>query len=161
MKYKIPSIFVSTKPLMETNYEESVSVIYGDKTSQFVFIMCPGFRAENVPKYKLIQTPKNEITFSITIMQTDGCIASLDKAVEETMVIEDYISNYVKPKTTKYVSKNPKKKQILKLEEDDEIIEQISSPQKSPQLTVTKKKRPTTNKAKKNTSKKNLILVEE
>ena len=161
LKYKIPSIFVSTKPLMETNYEDSVSVIYGDKTSQFVFIMCPGFRAENVPKYKLIQTPKNEITFSITIMRTDGCIESLDKAVEETMVIEDYISNYVKPKTTKYVSKNPKKKQVLKLEDDDEIIDQVKSPKKSPLLTVTKKKRPATNKAKKNTSKKNSMLVEE
>ena len=157
MKYKIPSIFVSTKSLMETNYEESVSVIYGDKSSQFVFIMCPGFRAENVPKYKLIQTSKNEITIPITIMRTDGCIASLDKAVEETMVIEDYISNYVKPKTTKYISKNPKKRQVLKLEDDDEIIEQ----QKSPQMSATKKKRPTTNKAKKNTSKKNIILVEE
>ena len=101
-KYKIPSFFISSKFLLETDYQKHSFNAYGDKEAQrFVFIVIPGLRNENVPSYKLICDDKNDIFISI------------DKLVNEelnedrTTTVEDYLKKFSKNATTNYNKKIP------------------------------------------------------
>ena len=43
-KYKIPTIFICQKFIMETDYKRHAFVAYGEKTDAFVFILIPGLK---------------------------------------------------------------------------------------------------------------------
>ena len=62
--YKIPTILLSNKPLIETNYENNFLVINNTELSDFeylnyVFIIVPPPRPEVIPIYKLISFDDN------------------------------------------------------------------------------------------------------
>lgn len=114
-KYNIPSILISSKTLLETKHKKSEFVMHGTPRSDFVFIVAPGLRSENIPKYKIIQSPEKEIFFPMTIINEGKCRTSLDDAIEKKITIEEYLSSFVKTKTTRYVLKNPNPKPAIKL----------------------------------------------
>ena len=64
-KYKIPTMFISSKYLLQTNYEKNIFLGYGHANDHFCFIVIPGFRVENIPSYKTIQTNEDELFISI------------------------------------------------------------------------------------------------
>jgi len=127
-KYDIPSMLISSKTLLETNHSKNVFVMNGSDRSEFIFIIAPALRAENVPKYKIVQSPEKKIRFSISITK---CEDVLREAVRDKISIDQYLSSYKKEKTTKYKLKNPnpkprvKKVAKLAIEEDVVQVEQI------------------------------------
>ena len=125
-KYDIPSILISSKTLLETKHKTNVFVINGNERSDFIFIISPALRAENIPKYKLVQSPEKKILFPISITK---CEDVLRQAVREKTSIEDYLKGYKREKTTKYKLKNPNPKPRVKklpklaiVDEDEEIV---------------------------------------
>jgi hypothetical protein len=131
-KYQIPSILISSKTLLETKHTKNVFVINGDERSDFLFIISPGLRAENIPKYKIVQSPDKQIFFPISITK---CEDVLREAVREKISIEGYLSGYKKEKTTKYKLKNPNPKPRVKkmpklaiVDEEEELVEVAQRP---------------------------------
>ena len=84
-KYEIPSMLISSKTLLETKHAKNVFVINGDERSKFIFIISPGLRAENIPKYKIVQSPEKQIFFPISITK---CEDVLREAVREKISVE-------------------------------------------------------------------------
>lgn len=115
-KYKIPTIFVCQKFILQTNYKKHAFVGYGDKTDKFIFILLPAFRSENIPGYKLIETDKEDIFIEINNLREEG-IDIIRDAFENKITIKDYLEKFTKPTTTKYV-----KKGNLFIEEDEENL---------------------------------------
>ena len=131
-KYEIPSMLISSKTLLETKHTKNVFVIYGNEKSDFLFIISPGLRAENIPKYKIVQSPEKRIVFPISITK---CEDVLREAVREKISIEGYLSGYKKEKTTKYKLKNPNPKPRVKkmpklaiVDEEEELVEVAQRP---------------------------------
>jgi hypothetical protein len=131
-KYEIPSMLISSKTLLETKHTKNVFVINGGERSDFLFIISPGLRAENIPKYKIVQSPEKQILFPISITK---CEDVLREAVREKISIEDYLLGYKKEKTTKYKLKNPNPKPRVKkmpklaiVDEEEELVEVAQRP---------------------------------
>jgi hypothetical protein len=104
-KYKIPSFFISSKFLLETDYQKHSFNAYGGKEAQrFVFIVIPGLRNENVPSYKLICDDKNSIFISIDKLVNAERIEELN---EPHSTVEDYLKKFSKNATTNYNKKMP------------------------------------------------------
>jgi hypothetical protein len=109
-KYKIPSFFISSKFLLETDYQKHSFNAYGGKEAQrFVFIVIPGLRNENVPSYKLICDDKNDIFISIDKLVNAERIEELNEAMTATPTtsVEDYLKKFSKNATTNYNKKIP------------------------------------------------------
>ena len=115
-KYEIPTIFICQKFILQTKYEKHAFVGYGEQNDDFVFIMIPGFRPENVPGYKLIQSNKGDIFISLDKLNSEG-IEKIDDAFRNKISIEQYLSEFVVPIKTVYPLKKPQK---LVIESDDE-----------------------------------------
>ena len=113
-KYKIPTIFISQKWILQTNYKKHEFVAYGDINDRFVFILIPGLRNENVPNYKIIQDDKEEIFISLDKL-SEECIENLTDSIRNQITIEDYLTDFVKPSKTKYEKRKP----IIILSESD------------------------------------------
>jgi len=125
-RYDIPCMLISSKTLLETNHKKNVFVINGNDRSEFIFIISPGLRAENIPKYKIVQSSEKTIMFPISITR---CEDLLREAVREKITITDYLSSYKKEKTTTYKLKNPNAKPRVKkmprlaiVDEDEEVV---------------------------------------
>ena len=115
-KHKIPAFFISSKSLMETNYEKNVFVAYGNSgEDKFIFIVIPGLRFSNSPSYKWIQTITGEAAdgkkmfFSFNELKNTEILVN---ALNEKISIGDYLSKFVKPKA----AAKPQKKQTRELE---------------------------------------------
>ena len=141
-KYKIPSILISSKEIMQTNYTNTAFVLYNDETNMtptpsemcFIFTTTNRFKIV-VPKYKLIQNETGEIF----INPSPTCQEKVQEALRKTIKLEDYLSrfsgvelNKLKKKKIKLVIEEgegevqkaipipKKKKQVLKIVEDKE-----------------------------------------
>jgi hypothetical protein len=84
----------------------------------FCFIVIPGFRLENIPSYKTIQTNENEVFISIEQIKNSSCVSKINNAIIEKISIEDYFKKFEKSVTS--VKKQTIKQKI--------IIEQDNSP---------------------------------
>jgi hypothetical protein len=114
-KYKIPSIILSSVVILQTGNVDKEFVLYGEPTDSFIFIVSPGLRSENIPKYKLITNPSNDISFSLNKMKH---ATEIYQAIERKVGVEDYIRGYVVESKAKY---KPKKvKLVLKEEPENE-----------------------------------------
>jgi hypothetical protein len=114
-KYKIPTIFICQKFILQTNYKKHAFIGYGDKTDKFIFILLPAFRYEIIPGYKLIETDKEDIFIEINNLREEG-VNILRDAFENKVTIKDYLEKFTKPTTTKYV-----KKGNLFIEEEEKV----------------------------------------
>jgi hypothetical protein len=106
VKYKIPTIFISQKSILQTNHEKNEFLGYGTREDSFAFIVIPGFRPENVPGYKLILSNDGDAFISLDKLN-DNCVERIYQAIENPISIENYLHNFIKPKKTKYVKKKP------------------------------------------------------
>ena len=175
-KYEIPTIFISQKYILQTKYEKHEFTCYGENDDKFAFIVIPGLRPENIPKYKLIQSDKGEVFISLDKLNEE-CVERLTKSVDDKISIEDYLENFTKPITTNYERKNPvrlviktnndnvkpKKKKKLIIEETSSLSpeEYILQPAKKTRKSKKKQLNIKGNQAtKKNTKNRRLILID-
>jgi len=110
-KYKIPTIFISQKYILQTNYERHAFVCYGDQDASFIFILIPGLKNEIAPLLKVILNEKNDFVIPLDSLKYGDVIK---EAFENKKSISTYLNDFTKKPTTKYVKKKP----ILRLQED-------------------------------------------
>jgi len=110
-KYKIPTIFISQKYILQTNYERQAFVCYGDRDASFIFILIPGLKNEIAPLLKVILNEKNDFVIPLDSLK-DGDI--IKEAFENKKSISTYLNDFTKKPTTKYTKRKP----ILRLQED-------------------------------------------
>jgi hypothetical protein len=149
-KYEIPTIFICQKTILQTDYNTNIFVGYGDEADDFIFIMLPAFKAENVPSFKIVQNGEGESLISIKKLNEE-CIDKIRQAVNAKIGIKDYLNRFTKPKSTYTKKKNliieddslnePVVKKIRAqklqiLEDTPVLLEEILKPSK----TKTKKK---------------------
>ncbi|MCJ7802086.1 MAG: hypothetical protein MUP82_06990, partial [Candidatus Marinimicrobia bacterium] len=106
LKYKIPTIFISQKWIQQTKYEKREFLGYGGVEDKFAFIVLPGFRAQNIPVYKLIQSDTKEIFIPINVLSEDG-IENVRRAINNKISVTSYLEAFEKPKKTNYEKKKP------------------------------------------------------
>jgi hypothetical protein len=109
-KYEIPTIFLSSQTLAETNFERNEMVAYGNEMDDFVYLLCPRLHNDTVPKFRIIQREK--MMYPLSVLKTKECHDFLMDAFENKTTPEDYIKNFKKTKTTK------RKKIVLQEEEE-------------------------------------------
>ena len=172
-KYKIPTVFICQKFILQTKYLKHEFVGYGNDEDKFVFIVVPGFRPENIPGYKLIQSNDGDIFISLNKLN-ENCVDRIQKAINDKISIEEYLEKFVKPNTTTYKKKKPERLIIDSDSEDKKkkqpkkklIIEETTpiSPEEAvlkPQKKQTKKNIALKgNQTKKNLKKRRLLIVE-
>ena len=109
-KYKIPTFFISTKKLLQTNYEKNIFLGYGNENDKFCFILVPALKPESVPIFKLITNDKNDIFISLKEIK-QNCSNELQFAFDNKINIQNYIKDFVKiekPKKIKGIPLNSK-----------------------------------------------------
>ena len=171
-KFKIPTIFICQKYLLQTGYKKHSFVGYGDDSDKFIFIVIPGLRSENIPGYKIIENDKNEIFISLNEVINEDCKDMINDSIKNKITIENYLETFKKPTTTTYTKKKPlliiddseseieekPKKKNLIIEETRPISEEhmvLPKKTKKNKYTVTVKR-----KTRKNIKKPNLLIIE-
>jgi hypothetical protein len=117
-RFKIPTIFICQKLILQTEYLSHEFVGYGNLEDKFAFVVLPGFRAENVPSFKIIQSNTGDIFIPLNKINEE-CIDNIINAIRSKISIEEYFANFVMPKKTTY-----KKKKLLIIESDSEVKEE-------------------------------------
>ena len=121
VNYKIPSIFISSKPINETRFNTHEFVCYTEEgVKDYVFILVPAMyrrQAKLLPEYKLIINDKGVndkgININISILEQSYCFKNIDNAIINYITIEHYLDViFKKGITTKY---KPRQKGIRKL----------------------------------------------
>ena len=107
-KYTIPTILISQRELMQTNYKEFAFIGYGERDDKFAFIVVPGLDPEKIPGYKLVVNDKNETFISLDKIEDPSMI---DKAFETRMSIKEYLIQFTK----KALALNVKKKKLVRV----------------------------------------------
>jgi len=121
--YQPPSIFISSKNIPETRYNANEFVCFpNDSGSEYVFILTPAMYhrlGNKLPEYKLI-IEDNNININIDTLRNEECIAKINKAIYNSISVEDYLDViFEKDITTKY---KPRQKGLREI--DIEIIEE-------------------------------------
>ena len=106
VNYKIPSIFISSKKIPETRFNENVFICYTESnTEEYVFILVPAMyrRYSNfLPEYKLIVNDE-DINININVLNKEDCLDSIRSAITKYHSIDYYLDEiYEKDITTKY-----------------------------------------------------------
>jgi hypothetical protein len=172
-KYEIPTIFICQKWILQTNYERHEFIGYGSEDDKFAFIVIPGFRPENVPNYRLIQSDDKEVFIPLNKLN-EPCAERIRGELRKKISVEEYLNEFKKPITTIYEKKKPMKL-IIESETDDNktlkkkklLIEETEpiSPEEyvlEPKVKQTKKKviLKGKNNTKKNIKKRRLLIVD-
>ena len=105
-KYKIPTVFICQKFILQSKYTKHEFVGYGNEEDKFVFIVIPGFRPENIPGYKLIQSNDGDIFISLNKLN-ENCVDRIQSAIQNKISVEEYLEKFVKPNTSTYKKKKP------------------------------------------------------
>jgi hypothetical protein len=114
-KYEIPTIFISQKTILQTNYTKNIFIGFtNNESDEFVFIIIPAFKAESVPGFKVVEKEDGGIVVSIKKLNEE-CLDKIRDAIENKMGIKEYLERFTKPKSTVYQKKKP-----LLIEEDSE-----------------------------------------
>ena len=106
-KYKIPTIFISQREIMQTNYKDFAFIGYGERDDKFAFIIIPGLDPEKIPGYKLVINDKNETFISLDKLEDQTMI---DKAFDTRMSVEEYLAQFTKKALT------IKKKKLIRVD---------------------------------------------
>jgi hypothetical protein len=114
-KYKIPTIFISQKWILQTKYEKHEFVGYGDVGNKFTFIVIPALRTETVPGYKLIQTNTGDTEISLDELN-DDCVERMREAINTKVSVATYLKSFKKPAAAVY-----KKKTAFAIEADPPV----------------------------------------
>jgi hypothetical protein len=118
-KYKIPTFFISTKNLLQTNYEKNIFLGYGNENDKFCFIVVPALGPEKVPNYKIVLSDKNDTFISLQEIK-QNCEDEIKMAFDNEISIEDYLKQFVRINKPKKVNVRTLAKKIH-IESDDNI----------------------------------------
>jgi hypothetical protein len=168
IKYKIPTIFISQKTILQTNHEKHVFIGYGSREDDFAFIILPGFRPENIPGYKLIVSETGDAFVPLNKIKEE-CVYDIFQAIDNPITIDKYLQEFTKVKKTIYIKKKPAKPIIIESDDEDtptpmpkpkvqrkkKIIVEEDTPDQSAPISNSKSKKQSAKKEKKNISKKN------
>ena len=109
--YKIPTYFISSKYLMETNYTSRTFLAYSHHNTnnysdinKHIYILIPGLRANNVPNFRLIYYKKSMIYISQSLF-SEKCRRELLE--HQYTTLNNYLTNYVRNTKTFYIKKKP------------------------------------------------------
>ncbi len=130
-KYKIPSVLISSKEIMQTNYTSSAFVLFhGEEPNEamcFIFTTTNRFKIV-VPKYKLIMNNTGEI-FNVP---TPSCQEKITTAIEKSVDLEEYFSSFSAVELNKLKKKVkdddskpkpiPKKKKLVLKQDDADVV---------------------------------------
>jgi hypothetical protein len=113
--YKIPSLFISSKPIPETRFNSNEFICYTEPdVTKYVFILTPAMYRRNpslLPQYKLI-VDGEKATIDISILKDSECFSSIENAFINYVTIENYLDLlFEKDVTTKY---KPRQKGLRK-----------------------------------------------
>ena len=125
--FKIPTIFISTTLLLETNKTKSFFIGYGDQNDEFAFVVVPGIGVEKVPAFKLIETNKNEAFISLDKLLDCENKNEINEAFRNKIIIEDFLSVF-----DPSILKEKKIKKKLIIEEDSQDEEEPVKKKKPP-----------------------------
>jgi hypothetical protein len=126
-KFKIPSIFISTTKLLETNNKSHFFIGYGKENDEFAFIVVPGISPENVPVFKLIETNTNDVFISLDkLIECEYKTEISEVLKNETVIIIDEFLREFNPK------KLGKKKLIVEEDSENENEEPVKKPKRQP-----------------------------
>ena len=114
-KYKISTFFISTKNLLQTNYEKNMFLAYGNENDKFCFIVVPALGPEKVPSYKVITSDKNDIFISLEEIK-QNCEDQVKMAFDNKINLEDHLKQFVKLAKPKKIVKALKK--TLQIEDE-------------------------------------------
>ena len=146
-KYKIPTIFICQKFILQTNYEKHAFVGYGNRNDDFAFILIPGFRPETVPVFRLVQNEKADAFISLNKLDT-SCVDKIYEALDNKISVEEYLKEFKKMVKTTYKKKKPlgliidsdsdsdknvtdKKREIIIEEDSPAIPKKVVKPKKA------------------------------
>jgi hypothetical protein len=124
-RFKIPTIFICQKFILQTKYQNHEFVGYGDFNDEFAFVILPGFRAENIPNFKIIQSDKGDVFISLNVI-IEECLINIQNAIRNKISIQEYLDEFFMPPKTTYKKKNP----LLIEEIDIEKPKDIKKPKK-------------------------------
>jgi hypothetical protein len=115
-KFEIPTIFISTTKLLETNNKEHFFIGYGNENDDFAFIVVPGISPENVPAFKLIEADNNDVFISLDKLLECEYKIKINEAFINKIVIDVFLREF-----------NPKnlEKKKLKIEDSSENEEEL------------------------------------
>jgi hypothetical protein len=124
VNYKIPSIFISSKPIPESRFNSNEFVCYTEEgVRDYVFILTPAMyrrQPKILPEYKLIVNGEN-INIDISILEQSTCFNNIENAIINYVTSEDYLDFiFEKDITTKY---KPRQKGIRQAAEFEEVLE--------------------------------------
>ena len=132
-KYKIPTIFISSKNILQTNYNKNTFVAYNEndvnsdniREEKFCFIMIPPLQSESIPVYKIIQNNENNIFISLNEMDVNNknneCVNKILVNIENKLSIELYLEKF---------KKLSNKKSVLFIENAEEGNDETKKPPK-------------------------------
>jgi hypothetical protein len=161
-KFQIPTIFISSKNILQTNYAKQTFVGHSTQdfmNDAFVFIVIPGLKNEQVPEFKLIIDESNNYLIPINKLHEE-CIDKIRNAMDNKQNINEYLDTFIKPKmkSTKRETnleedikpqtfkKMPKKKSLTIMPDSEEPI--AAAPTKTKRSKITLKGRTQTKKLK-------------
>jgi len=122
-KYKIPSFFISTKPICQNKYTNNAYVIYGETNDKFCFIVTsPLTRGEKTTTYKLVQNDNRKIFMEKSVLGGEG-LDNVDEALDNRQSMSEFLNIFNKKD---YSLKNkgaekPKVKLVIEEDSDNEI----------------------------------------
>uniref|UniRef100_A0A6C0DF74 Uncharacterized protein n=1 Tax=viral metagenome TaxID=1070528 RepID=A0A6C0DF74_9ZZZZ len=122
-KYKIPSFFISTKPICQNKYTNNAYVIYGETNEKFCFIVTsPLTRGEKTSTYKLVQNDQRKIFIEKSVLRGEG-LDNVDEALDNKQSMSEFLNIFTKKE---YSLKNkgaekPKVKLVIEEDSDNEI----------------------------------------
>ena len=126
-KFKIPTIFISTTKLLETNNKSHFFIGYGKENDDFAFVVVPGISAENVPVFKLIETNTNDVFISLDkLIDCEYKTEIIEVLNSENIIIVDEFLREFNPK------KLGKKKLIVEEDSENENEEPVKKAKKQP-----------------------------
>jgi hypothetical protein len=117
-KFQIPTFFISGQNLFETGFSTHEFACYGALDNEFCFIVVPGFKAEQIPSFKIIESNDNNSFFSLSVLKNSE---NLYSALDKIKSVQDYLTSYTKSSKYVYKKQKPKPKQILLIEDTEEV----------------------------------------
>ena len=99
IKYKIPLILISTKPILLTNYQSNYMVLYSPSSDStiFSFISASALKPNESPSYKLIVDENENTQLSLSFI-----------SLKNTMTPKEYLDEFEYEPTTTYKKKTIK-----------------------------------------------------
>jgi len=119
-KYKIPSFFISTKPICQNKYTNNAYVIYGETNDKFCFIVTsPLTRGEKTSTYKLVQNNDRKIFIEKSVLRGEG-LDKVDEALDNKQTMSEFLNIFNKKEYSLKNKGAEKPKVKLVIEEDSE-----------------------------------------